>query len=130
MKNRELKLPQLADAELAVMELLWRHDCLTARDIREQLHGGATTSLHGTVQRLKEKGLVERDSTLAVHLFSALISCRAYAGGQLESLAAKLTGGSLAPLVTHLLEEKKISSEEIQRLRQIFDVGTDVGGRA
>ena len=43
---------------------------------------------------------MERDRELPVHLFSPAVSREEYAGGQLESLADKLTGGSLAPLIT------------------------------
>ena len=129
-----MKQPHLANAELAVMELLWQEDRLTARHIREQLYPGATKAQHGTVQRLlqrlEDKGFVERDRTLPVHLFSAVISRQAYASGQLESLADKLTGGSLAPLITHLMEQKKISRAELKRLRQILNGRTGAGGRA
>lgn len=122
-----MKHASLANAELAVMELLWDEDRLTARHIREQLYPGAEKAQHGTVQRLlqrlEDKGFVERDRSLPVHLFSALISREAYAGGQLESLADKLTGGSLAPLITHLMEQKKISRAEIKRLRHVLEGG-------
>ncbi len=124
----------LANAELAVMERLWDEDRLTARYLREQLYPKTTKAQHGTVQRLlqrlEEKGFIERDTTLPVHLFSALISREAYASGQLESLADRLTGGSLAPLITHLMEQKKISSAELKRLRQILDGESDGGGEA
>ncbi len=114
----------LANAELAVMELLWEHDRLTARQIRERLYPSVSRAQHGTVQRLlqrlEDKGFVERDRGLAVHLFSAVVSREAYAGAQLESLAEKLTGGSLAPLITHLMEQKRISAGEIARLRRIL----------
>ena len=119
-----MRHPPLANAELAVMELLWQQGRLTARQLREQLYPGATKAQHGTVQRLlqrlEDKGFVERDRTLPVHLFSAAISRQAYASSQLESLAHKLTGGSLAPLITHLVEEKKISRAEIRKLRKIL----------
>ncbi len=117
----------LANAELAVMELLWQRDRSTARQLKEQLYPFATKAQHGTVQRLlqrlEDKGFVARDSTLSVHLFSASISREAYASSQLESLADKLTGGSLAPLITHLIEEKKISRAELKKLRKILDGG-------
>jgi predicted transcriptional regulator len=122
-----LKHQPLANAELAVMELLWDEARLTARSIREQLYPDATRAQHGTVQRLlqrlEDKGYVERDRSLPVHLFSAVISREAYASNQLESLAEKLTGGSLAPLITHLMEQKRISRAEIKRLRQILQGG-------
>ena len=116
-----MKQPPLADAELAVMDLLWETAApMTARQIREQLYPDAAKAQHGTVQRLlqrlEDKGYVERDRSLPVHLFSARVSREAYAGSQLESLAEKLTGGSLAPLITHLIEEKRISPAEIARL--------------
>lgn len=120
-----MKQPPLANAELAVMELLWKQERQTARQLREQLYPGTTTAQHGTVQRLlqrlEEKGYVERDRESPVHRFSAAISRQAYAGGQLESLADKLTDGSIAPLITHLLEAKKLSRAEIRRLRQVLD---------
>jgi len=120
-----LNHPPLANAELAVMELLWEQEQLTARQIREQLYPGASSSQHGTVQRLlqrlEDKSFVERNRDLPVHLFSAAIGREAYAGGQLERLADKLTGGSLAPLITHLMAERKISRAELKRLRRILD---------
>ncbi len=128
-----MKQPNLANAELAVMELLWEEDRLTARSIREELYPDANRAQHGTVQRLlqrlEDKGFVDRDRDLPVHLFSALISREEYAGGQLESLADKLTGGSLAPLITHLMEQKKISRAEIKRLRGILNGRSDAGGK-
>ena len=120
-----MKQLPLANAELAVMNLLWQSDRLTARQIREQLYADATKAQHGTVQkllqRLEDKGYVKRDRSLSVHLFSAAISRQTYAGRQLESLATRLTGGSFAPLITHLVEEKKISRREIDRIRAVLD---------
>lgn len=121
----------LANAELAVMGLLWDNDRMTAREIREQLYPDTAKAQHGTVQRLlqrlEDKGYVERDRSIAVHFFTAAISRQTYAGQQLESLADKLTAGSFAPLITHLVEEKKISRDEIERIRAILD-GREVRG--
>ena len=129
-----MKQRPLPHAELAVMNLLWQNDRLTSREIRGRLYPDATKAQHGTVQkllqRLEDKGYVERDRSLPVHLFAAVIPRRTYACTQLESLAADLTGGSLAPLITHLLQEKKISREEIDRLRAILDGREGDGGGA
>ena len=128
---KQLALP---NSELAVMNLLWQNDFLTARQIREQLYPDSTKAQHGTVQRLlqrlEDKGYVTRDSNLSVHLFSAAVSRQKYAGHQLELLADKLTEGSFAPLITHLVKEKKISQEEINRIRAIFESQTDEGDKA
>ena len=116
---------RLTNAEMAVMELFWKSEQLTARQIREQLYGDSDKAQHGTVQRLvqnlEEKGFVHRDRSLGVNLFSAIVGREAYGGLQLESLAEKLTGGSIAPLLTHLLDEKKLDKAEIKRLRKILE---------
>jgi predicted transcriptional regulator len=116
--------PSLANAELAVMELLWDDGKVTARHVRERLYADQKNQ-HGTVQRLlqrlEEKGYVARDVDLPVHLFSATVSREDYATSQLELLAGRLTGGSLAPIVTRLVEQKRISRSEIDRLRAILD---------
>ena len=116
---------KLTNAELAVMELLWDCERMTARQIQEQLYRDSTKSQHGTVQRLlqnlESKGYVERDRSLGTHLFSATLDRQAYGGRQLESLAAKLTGGSIAPLLTHLLDEQKLDKAEIKRLRKLLE---------
>jgi len=116
--------PLLTNGELSVMELLWDQGRLTARRICEQLYPDSRKAQHGTVQRflqsLEEKGCVERDKSLPVHRFTAAISREAYAGQRLESLAEKLTGGSIAPFLTHLLAEEKISRSELARLRRLL----------
>ena len=111
------------------MELIWDAERLTARQILEQLYDDSKKSQHGTVQRvlqsLEAKGFVERDRSLGVYLFSASISRQAYGGLQLESLAQRLTGGSIAPLLTHLLDERKLGKVEIKRLRKLLKEAQD-----
>lgn len=125
--------PALANAELAIMELLWTVEPLTARQIRERLYADTEKAQHGTVQRLlgrlEDKGYVRRDRGLPVHLFAPAISRADYASGQLESLAERFTGGSLAPLVTQLVEQKRLTRDEIERLRLILDDDAGDGGR-
>lgn len=128
-----MKQPPLANSELAIMDLLWSNERLTARQIREQLYAHSSKAQHGTVQRLlqrlEEKGYIERDNSQFVHQFMAKVTRQAYAGKQLESLASKLTAGSIAPLITHLVEESKISSDDIEQIKAILDEYRDAGGK-
>ena len=123
---------RMANAELAVMRQLWqKNDPMTAREIRERLYPDETKSQHGTVQRLlqrlEEKGFIERDKRLPVHFFSPAVSRQTYAGEQLATLADELTAGSLAPMITHLVEKKRISPKEISRIRAILREHEDAG---
>ena len=127
----EMETQRLTNAELAIMELLWEAEQMTARQIREQLYGDSQKAQHGTVQKLlqnlEDKGFVHRDRSLGVHLFSGLVTREAYGGSQIESLADKLTGGSIAPLLTHLLDKKRIKKSEIKRLRKLLEEAQNNG---
>jgi predicted transcriptional regulator len=124
-----MKRQPLANAELAIMDLLWQREKITAREIREELYPDTTKAQHGTVQRLlqrlEDKGYVHRDRRLSIHFFSAAVDRQTYAGSQLESLASRLTDGSLAPLITHLVDRNKLSRDDIAELRAILDQGLE-----
>lgn len=120
-----MTIQPLPNAELAVMELLWREGRLTARQILDQLYPDVAKPQHGTVQRLlqrlRAKGFVARDRDVGVNVFSPALSREEYASGQLESLANRLTQGSLVPMITRLVEDNKLSKAEIARLRRILE---------
>lgn len=126
-----MSMPRLANAELAIMELLWTEGPLTAPRIRERLYNDAARPQHGTVQklllRLEEKGFILRERSSPAHHFSARIGREAYAGSQLETIAERLTGGSLAPLISTLIDQKKLSRAEVERLRQLLNEHMDTG---
>ena len=120
-----MTMPALPNSELAVMELLWQRGRLPARLIQEALYPDDSRPQHGTVQRLlkrlEDKGYVVRDRDLGVNLFSPTLSKETYAGNQLEALANRLTEGSLVPIITRLVEDDRLSSAEIERLRAFLD---------
>ena len=120
-----MKQKQMADSELAIMKLLWEHDGLTARQMREWLYPDSTKAQHGTIQRLlqrlEDKGFVERDRETPVHVFSAVISRKDYAGGQLDLLANKLADNSFELLMTHLVEKKQVTRENINKIHAMID---------
>jgi BlaI family penicillinase repressor len=117
--------PSASDAELAVLRLLWEHESLTAREIREVLYPNGTSSDHGTVQkllqRLETKGMITRDSSAFVHVFRAKVTRSEMAGQQLETLAEKLTDGSLAPFIMHALGSRKLSPHDRKEIRRLLD---------
>ncbi len=114
-----------SDAELAVLRLLWKEESLTAREIREVLYPSGTSSDHGTVQkllqRLEQKGLISRDNSSFVHVFRAKVSQSEMAGQQLETLAEKLTEGSLVPFIMHAVGSRKLTPQERKEIRQLLD---------
>jgi predicted transcriptional regulator len=115
----------VTEAELAVLEVLWERDTATVRQIAEAIYPQCTSSEHATVQklldRLKAKSCVARDRSVWPHQFSAAVQRDQLIGYRLESMAERLCGGSLQPLLTHLVRHTKLSREERRSLRDLLD---------
>jgi predicted transcriptional regulator len=126
------RIPQdVTDAELAILELLWDQGPASVRHLAEQLYQKSSASQHATVQKLLErleaKGCVRRDRGTWPHTFSAAIERSDLIGRQLQQTADKLAGGSLQPLLTHLVKTGRLSAEDRQSLRSLLDDLTQEG---
>jgi predicted transcriptional regulator len=112
-------------AELRVLKALWERAPLAAREITESLYSRVTSSEIGTVQtllaRLEAKRLIRRDRSRHVHRFSPAITSAEFAGRQFEAMVEKLSDGSLAPLLAHLVQSGGLSDEEKTELRRLLD---------
>ncbi|HYV37282.1 MAG TPA: BlaI/MecI/CopY family transcriptional regulator [Gemmataceae bacterium] len=119
------RTPQdITDAELAVLEVLWDKQPRNIRQITEVLYPRGGAAQYATVQKLLErletKGFVRRDRSEAVHGFAAAIDRNELIGRRLQTVAEKLCGGSWTPLLTHLVQNQKLSVQDRQALRQLI----------
>ena len=117
--------PDVTEYELAVLDVLWDSPAATIRQITEQIYDDYSPSLHATVQKLLErleaKGYVTRDRSSFAHQFSAAVAKDELIGRQLESLAERLTGGSLTPLLLTLAGRTRLTAAERRQLRELID---------
>ncbi len=115
----------VTDAELAVLKVLWTRGPLTAKVITEAIYpeGAASefAAVHSFLQRLERKGLVARDRSAFVHVFSATVSQEDVLGQELKSLVGRLGGGSIAPLIMKLIDQKQLSKQEAAEIRKLLD---------
>jgi BlaI family transcriptional regulator, penicillinase repressor len=119
--------PHITDAELEILKLLWDSPGFTIRELTISLYGEPTTSHIGTVQkliqRLEAKQLIQRDRSQFAHTFSAKVSQSDVAGMQLDELARKVTGGSLLPFISHLVQGRRLSPREKEEIRKLLGEG-------
>ena len=77
--------------------------------------------MHSFLQRLERKGLVARDRSSFVHIFSPTASQADVLGQELKTLGARLGGGSIAPLIMQLIDQKRLSKKEAAEIRKLLD---------
>lgn len=116
---------EVTDAELAVLQALWDGGASTIRKLTDRLYPDGNQSHYATVQKLLErlegKECIRRDRGQAVHVFSAAVARDELIGRRLRSVAEKLCGGSMTPLITHLVKTQRLSAEERRSLRALID---------
>jgi BlaI family transcriptional regulator, penicillinase repressor len=119
------KTVNVTEYELAVLEVLWERKSATIREITETIYGDTSTTSYATVQklleRLEKKACVRRDRKSFAHQFSTKIDRPDLIAQGLETLAEKLCGGSLTPLLVHLVETQKLTDRQRKTLRDLID---------
>jgi predicted transcriptional regulator len=112
------------DAELAILRVLWERGPSTVRQVYEVLSEerelGYTTALK-MLQIMDEKGLVQREITDRVHIFSATQTQSETQRTLLDDLLDKAFGGSSLSLVMQALATRKASRKDLAEIRKMLD---------
>ena len=115
----------VTEAELAILEGLWTQGTATIRQLAEATYEDVGASQYATVQklldRLEAKGCVARERRDGVHVFRAVINRDELIGRRLRAVADKLCGGSLTPLLTHLVQAEPLSDQDRRMLRDLIE---------
>ena len=111
---------KLFDSELKVMDVLWKEGDKTAKQISDILKAEIGWNMNTTYTVIKKciaKGAIERREPN--FLCRALIGKEAVQEAETDELIGKLFDGSADKLFAALLGRKKLSEEQIAKLRQI-----------
>jgi BlaI family penicillinase repressor len=120
-------LPQISDAEWAVMEAVWdaQPTPLTAGEVVQRLSTSGTSWAPRTIKtllaRLVQKGAVASEADGRRFLYRAKVARDAVVRRESRSFLSRVFGGAVAPAVVHLLENADLTPQEIEQLRQILD---------
>lgn len=115
----------ITDTELLIMNVIWRREHATIREIASDIYGSTDTSEYGTVQsllnRLESKGFIKRDRSGFAHEFCALIQREQLVAQQLTEVANKVCQGSFTPLLMQLVDKIKLSDQKREQLKKMID---------
>jgi len=116
--------PIPSNAELEILRILWKEGPTTVRAIHDELRGqrdiGYTTVLK-TMQVMAEKKLVTRDESERSHVYSAAVPEASVKKRLVTDLLDRAFDGSAASLVMQALSDKRASSEDLEKIRQILN---------
>ncbi len=124
MTGKKTSRPRPTDGELEILRVLWERGASTVRQVHETLEArrpaGYTTVLK-LLQIMTEKGLVRRDESERAHIYEARVPREETERQLVGDLLEKAFSGSASALVMRALSSKKISPEELARIRRLLD---------
>ena len=113
---------KLFDSELKVMEVLWNKGPATAKQLAEWLKaqvGWSKTTTYTVIKKCIEKGAVERrEPHFVCH---PLVTKEEVQEFEARELVNKMFDGSTDKLITALLDSRKLSAQEIERLKALVE---------
>ncbi len=111
---------KLFDSELKVMSVLWKEGDVPAKHIADMLNkelGWNKNTTYTLIKRCMKKGAIERfEPDFMCH---ALIPKEEVQEAETNELIDKIYDGSADKLFAALLGRKKLSAEQIEKLKQI-----------
>jgi predicted transcriptional regulator len=121
----------VTEAELSLMQRLWDMGRASIRQLTDGLYPGGGPAQYATLQkqleRLEAKGFVRRDRSLFVHVFEPAVDLDELIGRRIRSMAEKLCGGSLVPILSHLARSESLTEKERRALRELIEDSDDAG---
>jgi predicted transcriptional regulator len=112
----------LTDREADVMQLLWDYGPSVVAEVRARLNDElAYTTVLTILRTLEVKGYVRHKEEGRVHRYFPAVQQHAARKSALRHLTGKLFNGSSELLFAHLVSDRKLTAEQIQRMRKLLD---------
>ncbi len=113
---------KLFDSEIKVMDLIWEKEPVSAKQLsllaNEEIGWNKNTT-YTIIKKLEAKGYIKREDP--GFICTSLISKQEVRKAETNGLINKLFGGSKKALFSALLEDEKLTKEDIDQLRQLIE---------
>jgi predicted transcriptional regulator len=118
---------RLSDLQHAVMRVLWEKDEATVADVHAALfpeRGLAPTTIATLLSRLEKRNLVGHRADGRQFVYRSLVSEDTVRRSMVSELADLLFAGDVTELVSHLLDEREITDEDLAKVRALIEERT------
>ena len=115
--------PLLTDQELEIMKIVWVRGTATVRDVYEELlkhRKIAYTTVMTMMGILEQKGHLKKSADERAYLYTPAQPQREVVGNMVHDFVKRVFNGSAKPLLIQLVEDKKLSPEELDEIRKLL----------
>ena len=117
----------LSAGEWRVMEELWKAPATLMELVRAlgESAGWAKSTVSTMVRRMEDKGLIRAEQEGRAKVFYPVVAREEAAVAETESLLSRVYHGSVGLMVSTLLQNRRISKEELKELQALLDQGEE-----
>ena len=117
----------LSAGEWRVMEELWKAPATLMELVRAlgESAGWAKSTVSTVVRRMEDKGLIRAEQEGRAKVFYPAIAREEAAAAGTESLLSRVYHGSVGLMVSTLLQNRRISREELKELQMLLEQGEE-----
>lgn len=111
---------RLGAGELELLEVLWRLGAVTIAEAQAGLdREQGYTTVQTRLERLVAKGVAAKSKNRPAR-YSAAVSRDEISRDDLKTLVRRVTQGSVVPLIAHLVNDRALTSDEVQQIRDLI----------
>jgi BlaI family penicillinase repressor len=113
---------RLGDLQLKIMKVLWRSGAASVAEVHQRLSGEclAYTTVATMLRKMEERDLVRHRAEGRRFIYEAVVSAAAVSRSATDDLVDRLFEGSLADAVSHLLQSREVSVQELAELERLI----------
>jgi predicted transcriptional regulator len=114
---------KLGDLQLAIMREVWKRGQATVAEVHEALlaeRGLALTTIATMLKKMEAKGVVTHHSQGRRFIYAPVVSEEEVTRSMVSELTDRLFQGEPLALVSHLLSEHDLGSEELADLKKMI----------
>lgn len=114
---------QLAELQLAIMQVLWERDEATVGEVRDALETWrslAYTTVGTMLTKMEEKGYVTHRSDGRTNVFRPVIRRDQVSRSMVLDLSKRLFAGDITQMVSHLLDGNEVTRQELAKLKKMI----------
>ncbi len=114
---------RLGDLQLRIMKVLWESGLATVAEVQENVGGArlAYTTVATMLRKMEERQLVAHRAEGRRFVYEPLVSQEEVSRSMAGDIVDRLFAGSLSAAVSHLLETRDVSSDELDRLEHLIE---------
>jgi predicted transcriptional regulator len=117
------------DRELDVMGVLWDLGSASVAEVRDRLHDDlAYTTVLTVLRTLEEKGYAGHTEAGKAYRYHPLVQRQDAGTSVLRRITRKLFKDSPELLLTQLVSDRRLTDEELRRMRQLLEERLGEGG--